>query len=132
MRGVPIREWDAEGDASSLSNPTALLSQSHGQYFSFMLQLEKGDGEKDVILRVGSVDVLIKWMNSLSEVGFFSHSPLIIYQASKLEYDVASGVWRKGERKRKVNPKAIMKYSSMPEDLHKRAVIFPSRHFEKL
>jgi hypothetical protein len=33
-----------------------------------------------------------------------------------LEYDIPSGVWIKGDRKKKINPKAILKYSSMPID----------------
>jgi hypothetical protein len=37
-------------------------------------------------------------------------------QAAKLEYDIPSGVWIKGDRKKKINPKAILKYSSMPID----------------
>lgn len=72
MRGVPVKEWDVENTAEP--NSTARLTQSHGQHFSFMLQVEGlgggSSGEKDVILRVGSVDVLIKWMNFLAAVEF--------------------------------------------------------------
>lgn len=74
LKGVPIKEWDAESQGESSNNPTALLTQSHGQYFSFMLQLEGNSGssgDKDVILRVGSVDVLMQWMNSLAEVYYY-------------------------------------------------------------
>jgi hypothetical protein len=84
MRGIPVKEWDAEtadssSSSSSLANSTMRLTQSHGsQHFGFMLQLEGAGGgvggEKDVLLRVGSVDVLIKWMNSLAAVLTFSLS----------------------------------------------------------
>jgi hypothetical protein len=72
MRGIPVKEWDAETSDSSLASSTIRLTQAHGQHFGFMLQLEGAGGgvggEKDVLLRVGSVDVLIKWMNSLATV----------------------------------------------------------------
>lgn len=73
-----MKEWDVESSLDS--NSTARLTQSHGQHFSFMLQVEGlgggSSGEKDVILRVGSVDVLIKWMNYLAAVRSHHLDPL--------------------------------------------------------
>mmetsp|Transcript_2780 Transcript_2780/g.4185 ORF Transcript_2780/g.4185 Transcript_2780/m.4185 type:complete len:1583 (-) Transcript_2780:264-5012(-) len=114
MRGVPIKEWDAESKDGE-AGPSSLLTQTHGHSFSFLLQLEGGDkgvtgGDKDVILRVKTVDDLIDWMNCLST-------------AAKLEYDVVSGVWMKGERKKKINPKAFLKATSLPKDARKKAAL---------
>ena len=74
-------QWDVEDDGSgNPTSPTGRLTQAHGQYFSFMLQLDSAEvqggskkgsgagGDKDVILRVDGVDTLIKWMNAIGAV----------------------------------------------------------------
>jgi hypothetical protein len=78
-------QWDAETDGSGGTGAAGLLSQSHGQSYSFTLQLDSaevqgnkksgsGGGEKDVILRVDGVDALIKWMNAIGSVRFILQS----------------------------------------------------------
>jgi hypothetical protein len=45
-------------------------------------------------------------------------------QAAQLEYDAGNGIWAKGDRKRKLNPKSITKFSSMPDDNSKKKAIY--------
>jgi hypothetical protein len=97
---VSIREC---GSSADVDNKT----------FSFVLLLDKkgggkgdsdGDSEgKEIMLRLNSVDKLLKWMN-------------VVSFAASLEYDLSSGMWKKGTRTSatKVTPKIIMKSASMP------------------
>lgn len=57
--------------------------------------------DKDVILRAESIEKLINWMNCIAE-------------AAGLEYDSAAGLWVKGPRVKRSNPKTLSKSSTMP------------------
>jgi hypothetical protein len=76
-------------------------------------------GDKDVILRAESIEKLVNWMNCIAE-------------AAALEYDVAGGLWVKGPRVKKANPKALNKSSTMPVNGHSAHEVSFTRSWDML
>jgi len=96
LQGIPVREWS--GDTSSRRE----------FIFSLTLVSTNAGNEKDIVLRVESIEKLINWINTITE-------------AASLEYNGIEGYWIKGERQKvlQVNPKSyIMRASTTPVDDH--------------
>ena len=73
-----------------------------------MVSTSAAGNDKDIILRVESIEKLVNWIN-------------IITEAASLEYNGMEGYWIKGERKKaeQSNPKSyLLRSTTTPVDDH--------------